>query len=237
MSSIKLSSSGGGSVSLSAASTSTDVTIEFPSSNSSLNQALVASDSSGTLGWSTVPNSTAVPVLRLTYHNTTNSSDYVGSLPARPLEWIIGSGNNNYAFWETDTHSAWDNSNYWYVVPQAGFYRVSQIFNSPSVSYADTTKVHYINSVILHAPAANKGTWSTGIHVNTFNSRDGDASYSSYAHSEIVECAVGDAIKTSFSWDKGSDANNTTTSVQPRVRANGAIFTGQTLSIEFVRPS
>jgi hypothetical protein len=122
MSSVKLSSSGGGSVSLSAASTSTDVTITFPSGNSSLNQALVASDSSGSLEWSTVPNSTAVPLLRLGQYNNPTTSDYVGGSPSRPLEWTTGI---NSAVFETDTHSAWDATNYWYVVPQAGFYRVS----------------------------------------------------------------------------------------------------------------
>jgi hypothetical protein len=236
MSSIKLNSSGGGSVSLSAASTSTDVTIKFPSGNSSAGQALVAGNTSGELDWETVPNSTAVPLLRLTNYNITNTSDYVGSSPARALEWTIGSSNNNYDYWETDTHSAWDATNYWYVAPQAGFYRVTHSFNGPIVSYADTTKVHHIHSVIVHAPAANKGTWSTNLNLNTFNSRDGDASFSSYAHTEIVECAAGDAIKTSFAWDKGTDTNNTTTSVQPGARINGSIFAGQSLYIEFLRP-
>lgn len=236
MSSIKLNSSGGGSVSLSAASTSTDVTIKFPSSNSIAGQALVAGNTSGELDWETVPNSTAIPLLRLIEYNIPSSSDYVGSIPARPLEWHVGA-NNSLAYWETDTHSAWDASNYWYVAPQAGFYYVRHSFYPPSVSYADTTKVHYVTSVIAHAPAANKGTWSSGLYVNTFNSRYLDPTYNTYAHSEIVECAVGDAIKTSFAWDKGSDTNNAATSVNPRARISGSVFTGQSLSIEFVRPS
>lgn len=233
MSSIKLSSSGGGSVSLSAASTSTDVTIKFPSSNSSASQALVASNTSGELNWETVPNSAAVPLLRLGAYNTPTTSDYVGSGLTSPIEWVK---NNNTEF-ETDTHSAWDATNYWYVVPQAGFYRVHQSFSPPTVTFVDSTKVHYVSSTIICAPASNKTSWSAGAYINRFNTRNGDATYTNCAHTEIVECAVGDAIKTSFGWDKGTDTNNTTTAVAPRVNFLGNTFTDQSLSIEFVRPS
>jgi len=234
MSSVKLSSSGGGSVSLAAASTSTDVTITFPSGNSSLNQALVASDSSGTLGWSTVPNSTAVPLLRLIAYNTPTTSDYTSSLPGRPIEWITGGP--THAHFETDTHSAWDATNYWYVVPQAGFYRVSHSFIPPTVTYVDSTKVHVILSFITCSPAANKASWTSKLYLNRLTKREGDNQFTSLAHSEIIECAVGDAIKTSFLWDKDSDTNNTTTAVAPRGNSS-ALFTGHSLSIEFVRPS
>ena len=235
MSSVKLSSSGGGSVSLSAASTSTDVTIKFPSSNSSAGQALVASNTSGELDWETVPNSAAVPLLRLGVYNYPNTSDYVGTAPVRPIEWTFLANGNNSEF-ETDTHSAWDTTNYWYVVPQAGFYHVSHRFIPPTVTFADTTKVHHIASVIICAPAANKTSWTAPFYINRFNKRSGESSFTSCEHSEIVKCAVGDAIKTSFAWDKGSDTNNTTTSVAPKANSYGNIFVGHSLSIKFVRP-
>lgn len=233
MSSIKLSSSGGGSVSLSAASTSTDVTIKFPSSNSSASQALVASNTSGELNWETVPNSAAVPLLRLSNYNTPTTSDYVGSGLTRPIEWKT----SNYTNFETDTHSAWDATNYWYVVPQAGFYRVHQSFLPPTVTFVDSTKVHYIYSTIVCSPAANKTSWTSNIYIHRFNQRNGDASFTNCAHTQIIECAVGDAIKTSFGWDKGTDTNNTTTSVAPKFNGLGNSFMQQSLFIEFVRPS
>lgn len=237
MSSVKLNSSGGGSVSLSAASTSTDVTITFPSGNSSLNQALVASDSSGTLGWSTVPNSTAVPLLRLASYNTTTASAcYVsGSCGLGPLEWYVGNNSN----WETDTHSAWDATNYWYVVPQEGYYRVTHSFRYIPPAFVDTTKTHAINSIICRADAANKTLWGTAaspIWVSNFSKRDGDSSAISHEHSAIIECAAGDALKTTFWWDKDNDVNNTTTSVDPKDGTTGNTSLGNFLTIEFVRP-
>jgi hypothetical protein len=236
MSSVKLSSSGGGSVSLSAASTSTDVTIKFPSGNSSAGQALVASNTSGELDWETVPNSAAVPLLRLSAYNTPTTSDYIGGVPGRPLEWYVGA-NNVHSVFETDTHSAWDATNYWYVVPQAGFYRVSHSFCPPTVPYSDNTKVHVIQSFITCSPAANKTSWTDKFYINRINRRYNDSSFTSCAHSEIIECAVGDAIKTSFLWDKHTDTNNTTTAVAPRATGLGNTFFGHSLSIEFVRPS
>jgi hypothetical protein len=232
MSSVKLSSSGGGSVSLSAASTSTDVTIKFPSGNSSAGQALVAGNTSGELDWETVPNSTAVPLLRLNQYNTPTTSDYVGSGLSRPIEWVKA----NFTNFETDTHSAWDATNYWYVVPQAGFYRVHQSFSPPTVAFVDSTKTHHILSTIVCSPAANKTSWSNNIYINRFSRRDGDPNHINCAHTEIIKCAAGDAIKTSFAWDKGTDANNTTTAVAPRANYLGDIFANQSLFIEFVRP-
>jgi hypothetical protein len=91
--------------------------------------------------------------------------------------------------------------------------------------------------VITYSPAANKGSWTGPLYLNRFNKRDGDTSFTSCAHSEIIECAVGDAIKTSFLWEKGTDTNNTTTAVAPRINGLSSTFTGHSLSIEFVRPS
>ena len=234
MSSIKLNSSGGGSVSLSAASTSTDVTIQFPSGNSSLNQALVASDSSGSLGWSTVPNSTAVPLLRLGVYNVTSYTDYTGTGFSRPIEWVKTTNNDEY---ETDTHSGWDATNYYYVVPQAGFYRVTQRFSIVSPAFVDTTKIHYISSGIVRSAAVLKTSWNDTLYTKVFNRRYGDANMTSYEHSEVIECEVGDALKTSMTWETGTDTNNTTTSLGLRILEIINALHGQSLSIEFLRPS
>lgn len=232
MSSIKLNSSGGGSVSLSAADTSTDVTVKFPSGNSSAGQALVAGNTSGELDWETVPNSTAVPLLRLSTYNIPSSSDYLGSVFSRSLEWRNDSSTN----FDTDTHSGWDATNYWYVVPQAGFYQVHHSFNVPNVAFVDSTKVHYVYSGIVHSLAANKAAWNNYYYINTIARRSGDPSFNSFNHTEIIKCAAGDAIKTSFLWDKGTDTNNTTTSVSPRRSGVTNTFMGQSLFIKYVRP-
>ena len=234
MSSVKLSSSGGGSVSLSAASTSTDVTIKFPSGNSSAGQALVAGNTSGELDWETVPNSTAVPLLRLAVYNTTASTDYVGPGYSKPIEWVKTANNTEF---ETDTHSAWDATNYWYVVPQAGFYRVNHQFLATFPTFADTTKVHRITSGIARAAANNKTGWNDTLYIKVFNRRDQEASTTSYEHSAILECAAGEVIKTSVVWDKGTDTNNTTTSIALRLDGVLNALTNQSLSIEFLRPS
>lgn len=233
MSSVKLSSSGGGSVSLSAASTSTDVTIKFPSGNSSAGQALVASNTSGELDWETVPNSTAVPLLRLKIYNTTASINNLGSLD-NAIQWIKTANNSEF---ETDTHSAWDASNYWYVVPQAGFYRVTQHFLVNFPAFVDSTKTHWITSGIVRADALNKTGWNDTLFLKRFNRQDGNSALTGYEHTAILECAVGDAIKTGFTWDKGTDTNNTTTSVGLAFQSVTNAMTNQCLSIEFVRPS
>jgi hypothetical protein len=237
MSSVKLSSSGGGSVSLSAASTSTDVTIKFPSGNSSAGQALVAGNTSGELDWETVPNSTAVPLLRLAGYNTTSYTEYVSSGGfSRPIEWVKDPATIGSEF-ETDTHSAWDATNYWYVVPQAGFYRVNHQFLATFPTFADTTKVHRITSGIARAAANNKTGWNDTLYIKVFNRRDQEASTTSYEHSAILECAAGEVIKTSVVWDKGTDTNNTTTSIALRLDGVLNALTNQSLSIEFLRPS
>jgi hypothetical protein len=234
MSSVKLSSSGGGSVSLSAASTSTDVTIKFPSGNSSAGQALVAGNTSGELDWETVPNSTAVPLLRLAVYNTTASTDYVGPGYSKPIEWVKTANNTEF---ETDTHSAWDATNYWYVVPQAGFYRVNHQFEVSNPAFVDATKVHYISSGIVRAAAINKSGWNDTVYSKSFNRRDGDSNLTAYEHTAILECEVGDVIKTTFNWQKGSDVNNTTTSVGLLTQQVLNALHDQSLSIEFLRPS
>ena len=242
MSSIKLNSSGGGSVSLSAASSSTDVTIQFPSGNSSLNQALVASDSSGTLGWSTVPNSTAIPTFSATQVSW-NSSTNVNSTPTEALTWSTSTRVHNY-----DTHSGYDATNNWYVIPQDGYYRTYMCLypNSPETLGPNTYA--YTDLYLVHAPSNNKTSWdySSGaadveIHQNTRVILPG-LIYGTFSPLFVVEgifrCNQGDVIKTALAWDQGNDSTNTTTTISGPAggQVNLYQYTKNKWTVEYVRP-
>jgi hypothetical protein len=245
MSSIKLNSSGGGSVSLAASSTSTDVTITFPSGNSSAGQALVAGNTSGTLDWETVPNSTAIPMFfSAGFSSTTASTDFVGTVGSAFSKAMPWTDTNPAAI---DTHNAWDNTNGWYVVPQDGYYEVNMNFIVASPSYTTAGTKHYISSGIFRSNASIKTDWASfsGYHLKYHDREDGVTTNHSFYQNGILGCYAGDAIKTSFLWDKGTDTSNTTTSValrnvsigNPADRSGpGGTVTGNGLSIKYVRP-
>lgn len=240
MSSIKLNSSGGGSVSLSAASSSTDVTIQFPSGNSSLNQALVASDSSGTLGWSTVPNSTAVPIFQTTTHNASlDAANVTNGTPTTAIEWGYNTSNSG----TFDTNSGYDATNYWYVIPQDGYYKVTMCVKCELPNLADSAQNALYYVWLVHAPANNKSSWDTLNTVKVYNKsgvQTGDTPTVSFGPSPTVsgifECNAGDAIKTAGTWDKHTDTTNTTTTYSVDGQNPSSNIISYYWNIEYLRP-
>lgn len=160
MSSIKLNSSGGGSVSLSAAPTSTDVTIQFPSGNSSIGQALVAGNTSGELDWENVPTDSS----KVLYQGFLNT----GTMPSSgPMD---ADGGGTYLSPTTlpfdyiellpslvdvvDTHTGYDHTNHYYVIPTDGYYRFTlNLSINPNSSHGTTPR--NFHSIITVTDATN----------------------------------------------------------------------------------
>jgi len=157
MSSIKLSSSGGGSVSLSAAPTSTDVTIQFPSGNSTVGQALVASSTSGELDWESVKTDSSIQVFRGfnfepndPYHLTNLNSDAISPQTVNYTGFRDGSGNPSG---NIDTHSAYDSTNLCWIAPEFAYYSVTHVLAVKGNSSNTTTR--HIGNFIEHTNSTN----------------------------------------------------------------------------------
>ena len=162
MSSIKLNSSGGGSVSLSAAPTSTDVTIQFPSGNSTVGQALVAGNTAGELDWESVKTDSSIQVFRsFKYENTFgNEETPLTTLPASPQiidyrGWASGSSG------QIDTHNAYDVSQGCWIASEFAYYSVTHVL---AVSgNASNTVTRHVGNFIDHtdSTASLKERYST----------------------------------------------------------------------------
>lgn len=158
MSSVKLSSSGGGSVSLSAASTSTDVTIKFPSGNSSIGQALVAGNTSGELDWEDVPTDSS----KVLYQGfLTPGSGYLTSVLADGGGTILNPTTLPFDYISVpelieviDTHTGYDYTNHYYVIPTSGYYRFTlNLGVVPNSNHATTQRL--FSSIITATDSTN----------------------------------------------------------------------------------
>jgi len=152
MSSIKLNSSGGGSVSLSAAPTSTDVTIQFPSNNSTVGQALVASSTSGELDWESVKTDSSIQVFRgfnfepnTPYHTTNLNTDATTPQTVDYTGFRNASGNPSG---NIDTHNAYDSTNLCWIAPEFAYYSVTHVLAVKGDSSNTTTR--HIGNFIEH---------------------------------------------------------------------------------------
>ena len=164
MSSIKLNSSGGGSVSLSAAPTSTDVTIQFPSGNSTVGQALVASSTSGELDWESVKTDSSIQVFRgfnfepyTPYHTTNLNTDATTPQTVDYTGFRDGSNPSG----NIDTHNAYDATNLCWIAPEFAYYNVTHVLAVKGSSSNTTTR--HIGNFIEH-------TTSTGIIYKRYSS-------------------------------------------------------------------
>lgn len=154
MSAIKLNSSGGGSVSLSAAPTSTDVTIQFPSGNSTVGQALVASSTSGELDWESVKTDSSIQVFRSFKYEPTFG------LEQTPLSAVGTSPQTiDYRGWSSsptekiDTHNAWDVTNGCWIVPEFAYYIVTHVLAVQGNS--SNTTIRHVGNYIDHTSSTN----------------------------------------------------------------------------------
>jgi hypothetical protein len=170
MSSLKLKTPSGGSVSFNATDTASDVTLTVPASNASI----ITSADSKTVTHSMIETTPAFGV----YATAAQTNDGISN-GAKLIEWGGVS---------VDTTSSFDLTNNKYVIPITGTY-----FFTTTISWQTTS----ISGRYVRSTMNNNGNTFAGIHTHISN-ESGDDDYISGTISYIANFTIGDEVTVTW---------------------------------------